>query len=154
MLSRRHPGLALAHVQAVGPRTAFAGRIVLRRRFRGRRRLQQLGRLVGLTEHGNDPAYIKHICRDMSPALAKGGGGHCWIPRLAMTAVISLRWPTKGGFKEQIQPCVVKADMGNERKTLKVMRWRMRKGLSDWNVNQRNTMYQLQRSNLHGVRIW
>lgn len=54
----------------------------------------------------------------------------------------------------QSQPQVVKAAMGTERKALKGLMWGMRKDPSEWNANQRNTMYQLQRSNLRSARAW
>jgi len=49
---------------------------------------------------------------------------------------------------------IVRAAMGTERKALKGMFWRMRKDHSDWSVDQINTMYRLQRSNLKSARAW
>ena len=52
------------------------------------------------------------------------------------------------------QPRVVRAAMGTERKAIKGMFWGMRKDHSDWSVDQINTMYRLQRSNLKSARAW
>lgn len=52
------------------------------------------------------------------------------------------------------QPRVVRAAMGTRRKALKGMFWGMRKDHSDWNIDQFNTMYRLQRSNLKSARAW
>ena len=50
------------------------------------------------------------------------------------------------------QPRVVRAAMGTERKAIEGMLWGMRKDHSDWSVDQINTMYRLQRSNLKSAR--
>ncbi|WP_229477170.1 transposase, partial [Massilia rubra] len=52
------------------------------------------------------------------------------------------------------QPRVVRAAMGTDRKALKGMLWGMRKDHADWSVDQINTMYRLQRSNLKSARAW
>ncbi len=52
------------------------------------------------------------------------------------------------------QPRVVRVAMGTERKAIKGMFWGMRKDHADWSVDQINTMYRLQRSNLKSARAW
>lgn len=52
------------------------------------------------------------------------------------------------------QPRVVRAAVGIDKKVIKGMAWGMRKDASDWTVEQGDTMYRLQRSNLKSARAW
>lgn len=110
-----------------------------------------------LAERGGNPDDIKHVCMDMSAAYTKGvtealpavqiSYDHFHVIALANEAMDEVRRE-----EMQSQPRVVKAVMGTERKAVKGLMWGMRKDPSDWNANQRNTMYQLQRSNLRSAR--
>lgn len=112
-----------------------------------------------LIEHGGDPDDIKHVCMDMSAAYTTGvteispqaqiSFDRFHVIALANAAMDKVR---RGEMRQQ--PRVVKAALGTDRKSLKGMFWGMRKDHSAWNVDQINTMYRLQRSNLKSARAW
>ena len=112
--------------------------------------------------HGGDPGQIKHVCMDMSGAYTKGVTEA--LPRAQISYdrfhVIALANEAMDAVRraEMLdQPRVVRAALGTDRKAVKAvkaMMWGMRKGPSDWNKNQMNTMYYLQRSNLQSARAW
>ena len=52
------------------------------------------------------------------------------------------------------RPRLLRAAMGTERNAFKGMFWGMRKDYANWDVDQINTMYRLQRSNPKCARAW
>lgn len=112
-----------------------------------------------LLAHGGNPAEIKHVCMDMSAAYTKGvtevlpqaqiSYDRFHVIALGNEAMYAVR-------REEMerQPRVVKAALGIERKAVRGLVRGMRKDPSDWNKNQRDIMYQLQRSNLQSARAW
>jgi transposase len=112
-----------------------------------------------LVAHGGDPAEIKHVCMDMSAAYTKGvtevlPQAQISYDRFHVIALANEAMDAVRRDEMQRQPRVVKAAMGTERKAVRGLVWGMRKDPSDWNQNQRNTMYVLQRSNLQSARAW
>lgn len=112
-----------------------------------------------LVAHGGDPDDIKHVCMDMSAAYTKGvtealPQAQISFDRFHVVALGNEAMDEVRRQEMREQPRVVRAAMGTERKAIKGMVWGMRKDHSDWNKDQINTMYRLQRSNLKSARAW
>ena len=101
-----------------------------------------------LIAHGGDPDDIKHVCMDMSAAYTKG------VTEMLPQAQISFDRLHVIALANEAMDAVRRAAMGTDRKALKGMFWGMRKDHADWSVDQLNTMYRLQRSNLRSARAW
>jgi transposase len=112
-----------------------------------------------LVAHGGNPDEIKNVCMDMSSAYVKGvtkalPQAQISFDRFHVIALANEAMDEVRREEMQSQPRVVRVAMGTERKALRGLFWGMRKDPSDWNENQRNTMYNLQRSNLKSARAW
>ena len=112
-----------------------------------------------LLAHGGDPNEIKHVCMDMSAAYTKGVTKELPQAQISFDRfhVIALANEAMDSVRRQEmreQPRVVRAAVGTEKKEIKGMAWGMRKDHADWTVEQSNTMYRLQRSNLKSARAW
>ena len=112
-----------------------------------------------LIAHGGDPDDIKHVCMDMSAAYTKGvtemlPQAQISFDRFHVIALANEAMDAVRRDEMRDQPRVVRAAMGTDRKALKGMFWGMRKDHADWSVDQINTMYRLQRSNLKSARAW
>ena len=112
-----------------------------------------------LVAHGGDPDEIKNVCMDMSAAYAKGVTDA--LPQAQISYdrfhVIALANEAMDEVRREemlSQPRVVRVALGTDRKAVKGLVWGMRKDPSDWNKDQGNTMYFLQRSNLKSARAW
>lgn len=109
--------------------------------------------------HGGDPGQIKHVCMDMSGAYTKGvtealPQAQISYDRFHVIALANEAMDAVRRAEMLDQPRVVRAALGTDRKAVKAMMWGMHKDPSDWNKNQMNTMYYLQRSNLQSARAW
>lgn len=109
--------------------------------------------------HGGDPDQIKHVCMDMSAAYTKGvtealPQAQISYDRFHVIALANEAMDAVRREEMQSQPRAVRAALGMDSKAVKGMVWSMRKDPSDWNENQMNTMYHLQRSNLRSARAW
>jgi transposase len=112
-----------------------------------------------MVAHGGDPDQIEHVCMDMSAAYTKGvtealPQAQISFDRFHVIALANEAMDAVRRNEMQSQPRVVRAALGTDRKAIKGMVWGMRKNPSDWNKNQMNTMYFLQRSNLQSARAW
>jgi transposase len=112
-----------------------------------------------LIAHGGNPDDIKHVCMDMSAAYTKGvteilPQAQISFDRFHVIALANEAMDAVRRDEMREQPRVVRAAMGTERKAIKGMFWGMRKDHADWSVDQINTMYRLQRSNLKSARAW
>ena len=112
-----------------------------------------------MVAHGGDPDRIEHVCMDMSAAYTKGvtealPKAQISYDRFHVIALANEAMDAVRREEMQTQPRVVRAALGPDRKAIKGMVWGMRKDPSDWNKNQMNTMYYLQRSNLKSARAW
>ena len=109
--------------------------------------------------HGGDPDRIEHVCMDMSAAYTKGvtealPQAQISYDRFHVIALANEAMDAVRREEMQSRPRVVRAALGTDRKAVRGMVWGMRKDPSDWNKNQMNTMYHLQRSNLQSARAW
>ncbi len=109
--------------------------------------------------HGGDPDRIEHVCMDMSAAYTKGvtealPQAQISYDRFHVIALANEAMDAVRREEMQGRPRVVRAALGTDRKAVRGMVWGMRKDPSDWNKNQMNTMYYLQRSNLQSARAW
>ena len=109
--------------------------------------------------HGGNPAEIEHVCMDMGAAYIKGvtealHEAQISFDRFHVIAIANEAMDKVRREEMAEQPRVVRAAVGTERKAIKGSLWSMRKDHSDWSVDQRNTMYRLQRSNLKSARAW
>jgi transposase len=112
-----------------------------------------------LIAHGGDPGDIKHVCMDMSAAYTKGvtemlPQAQISFDRFHVIALANEAMDAVRRDEMRDQPRIVRAAMGTDRKALKGMLWGMRKDHAGWSVDQINTMYRLQRSNLKSARAW
>jgi transposase len=112
-----------------------------------------------MVAHAGDPGQIEHVCMDMSAAYTKGvtealPKAQISYDRFHVIALANEAMDAVRREEMQSQPRVVRAALGTDRKAIKGMVWGMRKDPSDWNNNQMNTMYYLQRSNLRSARAW
>ena len=112
-----------------------------------------------LSAHGGDSAEIEHVCMDMGAAYIKGVSealpqAQISFDRFHVIALANEAMDAVRRAETAEQPRVVRAALGTERKTIRNLMWGMRKDHTDWNKNQINTMYLLQRSNLKSARAW
>jgi transposase len=112
-----------------------------------------------MVAHAGDPNRIEHVCMDMSAAYTKGvtealPKAQISYDRFHVIALANEAMDAVRREEMQSQPRVVRAALGTDRKAIRGMVWGMRKDPSDWNKNQMNTMYYLQRSNLKSARAW
>ena len=113
-----------------------------------------------LKAHGGDPAEVKHVCMDMSAAYAKGAG--LALPNAAISydrfhvvamAIDAMDQVRRAEMRDE--PDTVDAALGEtDRKTLKSLRWGMRKNPVGWTGKQLDAMHWLQRSTLKSARAW
>jgi transposase len=112
-----------------------------------------------LVAHGGDPDDIEHVCMDMSAAYTKGvtealPQAQISFDRFHVIALANEAMDTVRRHEMREEPRAVRAAVGTEQRGIKGMAWGMRKDHSGWTVEQINTMYRLQRSNLKSARAW
>lgn len=113
-----------------------------------------------LKAHGGDPDQVRHACKDMSAAYAKGAGmalpkaqisnDRFHVVAMANEAMDLVR---RAEMRDDA-PAVRSALASNDRKTLKQLRWAMRRNPSGWSAKQINAMHWLQHSALKSARAW
>ena len=113
-----------------------------------------------LEAHGGEPLAIEHVCMDMSAAYAKGVAlalpeaqisyDRFHVVAMANDAMDQVR------RQELTQDAArVREALGNGgAKTLRQLRWGMRRNPADWSAGQLDAMYWLQRSRLKSARAW
>jgi transposase len=113
-----------------------------------------------LKAHGGNPAEVCHVCMDMSAASAKGVAralaeaqisyDRFHVVSMAIEAMDEVR---RTEMTEHAQ--AVRAALGgDDRRTLKQLRWRMRRNPPGWSRHQISAMHCLQHSALKSARAW
>ena len=113
-----------------------------------------------LIAHGVDPNAVEHACIDMSAAYTKGIAealpqAQISYDRFHVVALASAAMDEVRSAEMRTSAAAVRKAAGTaDKKTLRQLRWGMRKNPQGWSRDQSNAMHWLQRSNLKSARAW